>query len=60
MTNLDQQPEYQEQVVDKLIISTLQSLDKGSFGSKDKILFFKELSYMLHGGIAITEAMRIV
>lgn len=48
MSDLDQQPAYQEQAVDKLIISTLQSLDKGSFGSKDKILFFKELAYMLH------------
>jgi len=56
----DQQPDYQEQVVDKFIISTLQSLDKGGFGSKDKILFFKELSYLLHGGIAITEAMHII
>jgi type II secretory pathway component PulF len=60
MTNEDQQLPYKEQAVDKLIISTLQSLDKGNFGSKDKILFFKELAYMLHGGIAITEAMRII
>ncbi len=59
-TDVDQQPAYQEQAVDKLIISTLQSLDKGRFGNKDKILFFKELSYLLHGGISITESMHII
>ena len=56
----EQIPVYKEQVVDKFIISTLQSLDKGRFGSKDKILFFKELSYFLHGGVAITEAMSVI
>lgn len=35
--------------IDDLIVSSLQSLDKKNFGSKDKILFFKEISYLLNG-----------
>ncbi|PJA48926.1 MAG: hypothetical protein CO170_01110 [candidate division SR1 bacterium CG_4_9_14_3_um_filter_40_9] len=47
-------------IVDIGIIKFLQNLDKGNFGTKDKILFFKELSYLLNGGISLVEAMRII
>jgi type II secretory pathway component PulF len=47
-------------IVDMSIIKFLQSLDKGNFGTKDKILFFKELSYLLNGGISLVESMRII
>lgn len=59
MPDVDNQ-EYQEQAIDKVIISALQSMDKGSFGSKDKILFFKELSYLINGGVSLTDAMHII
>jgi len=47
-------------IVDIGIIKFLQNLDKGNFWTKDKILFFKELSYLLNGGISLVEAMRII
>jgi len=33
--------------VDQRIVAGLSSMDKGSFSHKEKILFFKELSYLL-------------
>jgi hypothetical protein len=38
---------YTKHSIDDAIVGFLQSRDKSSFGSKDKIFFFKELSYML-------------
>jgi hypothetical protein len=38
---------YTKHSIDNTIVSFLQSRDKSSFGSKDKIFFFKEISYML-------------
>ena len=46
--------------IDDLIVSSLQSLDKKNFGSKDKILFFKEISYLLNGWVSLVDAMHIV
>lgn len=46
--------------VDKYIVNFLKERDKSSFGSKDKILFFKELSYMLKGGVSLVEAMDVL
>ena len=43
-----------------MIVSTLQSMDKWRFWSKDKILFFKEISYLLNGGISLVNAMNII
>lgn len=47
-------------ILDVAIIRFLQSLDKGNFGAKDKILFFKELSFLLNGGISVVKAMEII
>jgi hypothetical protein len=38
---------YRKHSIDDTIARFLRSKDKSSFGSKDKIFFFKELSYML-------------
>lgn len=44
-------------MIEQAIISLLQSIDKNSFSAKDKILFYKELVYMLHGGVSIMQAI---
>ncbi|MFA7717393.1 MAG: type II secretion system F family protein [Candidatus Absconditabacterales bacterium] len=46
--------------IDKVIVSALQSVDKKSFGTKDKILFFRELSYLLNGGVSFMDAMDLI
>lgn len=35
----------------------MQAMDIQSFGSKDKILFYKQLVYMLKGGVSILQAV---
>lgn len=35
----------------------MQAMDMQSFGSKDKILFYKQLVYMLKGGVSIMQAV---
>ncbi len=52
--------EYREGPIDSIIVSTLQSMDRGSFWTKDKILFFKELSYLLKWGISLFAAIKII
>ncbi len=52
--------EYQPGPIDSTIVSALQSMDRGSFWSKDKILFFKEVAYLLNGWISLVEAMNII
>lgn len=52
--------EYTPGPIDSTIVSVLQSMDRGSFWSKDKILFFKEVSYLLGGGVSLVEAMKII
>jgi len=50
MTQVEKQStekEYKPGMIDDVIVSTLQSMDKRSFGTKDKILFFKEAAYLL-------------
>ena len=39
------------------MIATMHGLDKNSFSAKDKILFYKEIVYMLRGGISILQAI---
>jgi len=56
--NIEEQ--YTAGPIDGMIVSTLQSMDRGSFWSKDKILFFKEIAYLLHGWISIVEAITII
>lgn len=52
--------EYTAGPIDRMIVSILQSMDRGSFWTKDKILFFKEVSYLLMGWISLVEAMNII
>ncbi len=52
--------EYRPGPIDSMIVSTLQSIDRGSFWTKDKILFFKEVSYLLNGGVSLVESMNII
>ncbi len=48
---------YTKHSIDESIVSFLQSRDKWNFGSKDKIFFFKELSYMLKWWVGIVSAV---
>jgi len=52
--------EYKPGPIDGMIVSTLQSIDRGSFWTKDKILFFKEVAYLLSGWVQLVEAMNII
>lgn len=44
-------------LLEQLIIPVMQSMDKSSFSAKEKILFYKELVYMLRGGVSIVQAI---
>lgn len=44
-------------LIERMAISMMHSLDKSSFSGKDKILFYKELVYMLRGGVPILQAV---
>lgn len=52
--------QYKAGPIDETIVSVLQSMDRWSFWSKDKILFFKEVSYLLNGGVSLVDAMNII
>lgn len=54
------QEAYKPGPIDGMIVSTLQSIDRRSFWTKDKILFFKELSYLLNGGVSLVDSMNII
>lgn len=56
--NIEEQ--YKPGPIDSVIVSALQSMDRGSFWTKDKILFFKEVSYLLNGGVSLVDAMKII
>lgn len=56
--NIEEQ--YKPGPIDGAIVSALQSMDRGSFWTKDKILFFKEVAYLLNGGVALSDAMHII
>lgn len=53
-------PTYTPHSIDNTIVRILQRLDKWSFGSKDKIFFFKELAYLSVGGIWLLESLKII
>jgi len=46
-TERSEYKKYKKHSIDDSIARFLRSKDKSSFGSKDKIFFFKELAYML-------------
>ncbi len=52
--------EYKKHGIDDTIVRFLQSRDKWNFGSKDKIFFFKELSYMLKWWVWVVEAVETI
>jgi type II secretory pathway component PulF len=51
---------YTKHSIDNTIVSFLQSRDKSSFGSKDKIFFFKELAYMLKWWVWLVQAVETI
>ena len=46
--------------MDKIIEYFLNSSDKSTFSWKDKILFYKELVYMMKGWVSLMEAMKTI
>lgn len=56
--NLEEQ--YKAGPIDGMIVSTLQSMDRWSFWTKDKILFFKELAYLLKWWISLFAAIQLI
>lgn len=46
--------------MDKIIEYFLNASDKTAFLWKDKILFYKELVYMMKGGVSLMEAMKTI
>lgn len=52
--------EYKAWPIDSVIVSALQSMDRGSFWAKDKILFFKELAYLLKWGISLFAGVQLI
>ena len=49
-----------KQFLDDSIKSVLQSQDKANFSGKEKILFYKELVYMMKGGVSLMQATEII
>jgi len=47
-------------IIEKMIVSVMHTIDKSSFSWKDKILFYKELVYMLRGWVSIMEAVNTI
>ena len=45
---------------DDIIEYFLKASDKSTFSGKDKILFYKELVYMMKGGVSLMEAMKTI
>lgn len=46
--------------IDNIIRKVLVSLDEGNFSSKEKIFFYKELTYMMKWGVSLMDAMNIL
>ncbi len=46
--------------VDRLLIAIYATFARGRFGIKEKIFFFRELAYLLEGGIGIVEAIDVI
>ncbi|HRU50407.1 MAG TPA: type II secretion system F family protein [Candidatus Absconditabacterales bacterium] len=59
-TEESQYKKYTKHSIDESIARFLKSRDKSSFGSKDKIFFFKELAYMLKGGVGLVQAVETI
>jgi len=46
--------------IDKWILGFLRQIDKGSFGGKEKVIFFKQLAYLINWWVALSESMHII
>ena len=55
-------PEKTEKIwrMEQMVISLMQSMDMQSFSVKEKILFYKQLVYMLKGGVSILQAVETI
>jgi len=51
---------YKAHSIDNIIVKVLALRDKWTFWTKDKIFFFKELSYLIIGGVGITNAVELI
>lgn len=51
---------YKRGIVDRIVEYFLDSTDKSTFSWKDKILFYKELVYMMKGWVPLLETMRTI
>jgi type II secretory pathway component PulF len=58
--NIFKTNQHKKHFLDESIKSFLQSNDKSNFSGKEKILFYKELVYMMKGGVSLMEAMQII
>ena len=45
---------------DSLIAAVLRVMDRDGFSGKQKVLFFRELSYLLKGGISLMDAIQLI
>lgn len=46
--------------IDTWIATVMQAIDKSRFGVRQKIFFFKELHYLLSGGVSIIDALDVI
>ncbi|MBP7841838.1 type II secretion system F family protein [Patescibacteria group bacterium] len=46
--------------LDSYVQNALQNFDTSRFGPKDKVFFFKELSYLLYGGVSLVDAFDVI
>ena len=60
LKNLLHVDQNEKHVFDESIKSILLSHDKSNFSGKEKILFYKELVYMMRGGVSLLEAMHTI
>jgi len=51
---------YKKHTIDKRILGFLRQIDKWSFGSKEKVIFFKQLAYLINWWVALSESMNII
>lgn len=56
----DKTIQHEKSFIDKIVESFLISADKTSFSWKDKILFYKELVYMMRWWVSLMETMQTI
>ncbi len=60
LQNVSNKLTLKSSAIDNMIERILESNDKTGFSSKEKILFYKELVYMMRGGVPLMAAMDII